>query len=425
MMATSPPMTPLLDPLSKKSLILRTEHRTEAKNLTSVDGKHNNFRTKQHPISLRSQINTINEPAPITSLIYPLHAKSGTHHAYLYIGSPPHRQTLIVDTGSRLTAFPCQPHCSDCGLHASPRFDINQSQSLTVVPCDECLLTRKDFELETYFMGNGVGGNSGDGDVNVDLMPVGLRGANTNRRWRASPTPCIQNHCEISQRYTEGSSWTAFEVKDNVWLGSNDATESNIQHSTHSRPFVFGCQVSQEGLFISQYADGIMGLSMYTQTLVGSWYAQGSIPHESFSLCFNSKGGHISLGGVASSHNEQGESSIRSGARHLAPMKFIPFARDDTWYFTATVTSISVGEHTLPSDLLQYVNDHKGTIIDSGTTDTFLNHKVGQVRDFEGAECNISSFAVLIFSVCSAGILNCLGKDGGKAVLESTTKVHI
>lgn len=39
----------------------------------------------------------------------------GTHYVDLWVGSPSaQRQTLIVDTGSDLTAFPCEP-CPDCG----------------------------------------------------------------------------------------------------------------------------------------------------------------------------------------------------------------------------------------------------------------------------------------------------------------------
>jgi hypothetical protein len=207
----------------------------------------------------------LSDPPPISSLIYPLHAKSGTHHAYLYIGSPPQRQTLIVDTGSRLTAFPCSPHCSDCGTHASPQFDINQSTSLSIVPCDECLLSRKDFELEDYFKGDQIGGNSGDGDVNVDLMPDSVEGAGLRGTRKKRSKSCAKNQCAINQKYTEGSSWNAFEVNDKVWLGFEDPAESNIHHAEHSRPFVFGCQTSEKGLFLNQYGMTLLKSPRFSQ----------------------------------------------------------------------------------------------------------------------------------------------------------------
>jgi hypothetical protein len=326
----------------------------------------------------------LNQSAPLTSLVYPLHAKSGTHHAYLYIGTPPQRQTLIVDTGSRLTAFPCHPHCPDCGTHASEQFHLNASSSHDIVSCDSCRLNQIDFPLEEYFAGDGVGGNSGDGPS--------LRGSYSNIEFKKRqaqrslfPESCVNGQCEINQKYTEGSTWKAFEVKDKVWLGLDDKAPSIEEHDKYSAPFVFGCQVSEQGLFKTQYADGIMGLSMYTQTLAGVWQDHGSISHQSFSLCFNRKGGHISLGGTAatfdfSTENEQQQPP--NGGKHLAPMQFTPFAKENVWYYTVTVASISVGPHVLPKSILQYVNDHKGTIVDSGTTDTFISHKVAKVRVF-------------------------------------------
>ena len=276
-------------------------------------------------------------PAPTTPFIYPLHATKGTHHAYLYIGSPPQRQTLIVDTGSRLTAFPCQPHCPDCGTHASEQFNLDKSSSREVATCSSCLLSNSN--AADVFVGDGLGG---------------LRGSSNS---------CYNDRCEIEQAYTEGSSWRAFEVKDKVWLGSNDEKTSVQEHESHAAPFVFGCQVTEEGLFKKQYADGIMGLSMYTQTLAGT-FNQNSVANESFSLCFNKVGGHMALGGTV--------------LNHLTPMQFTPFAKKNTWYYSVTVKSIDVGSHKLPRIFMQYMNDYKGTIVDSGTTDTFLPQKIAK-----------------------------------------------
>lgn len=276
------------------------------------------------------------------SFVYPLHAHSGTHHAYLYIGSPPQRQTLIVDTGSRITAFPCQPHCPDCGIHASEQFYSNKSSTHEVVPCSSCLLSKSNTEEM--------------------LESEGLRGL---RGSKELPNSCYNNHCEIEQSYTEGSSWRAFEVKDKVWLGTDDNMTSAKDHQSHATPFVFGCQVSEEGLFKKQYADGIMGLSMYTQTLFKTFNEQGVIPHESFSLCFNKAGGYLGLGGAAVKN-------------HLSPMQFTPFAKKNTWYYTVNVKAIYVGSHMLPQIFMKFMNDYKGTIVDSGTTDTFLPQKIAK-----------------------------------------------
>ncbi|KAL7548930.1 hypothetical protein ACHAWF_012187 [Thalassiosira exigua] len=348
---------------------------------------HHHLRATAPAPELQDQPYHSNESAPLSSFVYPLHEHSGTHHAYLYVGTPPQRQTLIVDTGSRLTAFPCHPHCTDCGTHASKPFRLNISSSHTVVSCDRCKLWQRDFPLEDYYAGDGIGGNSGDGPS--------LRGYDTSDGWsnvkgydangrgfsirRSVPKSCVNGQCGLDQKYTEGSSWKAFEVQDRIWLGLDDREASEADHKKHSTQFVFGCQVSEHGLFKTQYADGIMGLSMYTYTLAGIWHQEGIIPHLSFSLCMNRRGGHISLGGVGSTPDErkqqQGADSLRN---HLSPMMFTPFAKENVWYYAVTVTSISVGERVLPKDVLKFVNDHKGTIVDSGTTDTFINHKVAK-----------------------------------------------
>jgi hypothetical protein len=101
-----------------------------------------------------------------------------------------------------------------------------------------------------------------------------------------------------------------------------------------------------------------MGLSMFSQTLVGIFKQHGSVPHESFSLCFNKVGGYFAVGG--------------SAKKHTTPMQFTPFAQTNSWYYTVTVKAIYVGSHMLPEIFVKYMNGYKGTIVDSGTTDTFL-----------------------------------------------------
>ena len=47
----------------------------------------------------------------------PLFRGQGTHYVFLWVGSPPQRVSVIVDTGSHHTAFPCVG-CK-CGKHVS------------------------------------------------------------------------------------------------------------------------------------------------------------------------------------------------------------------------------------------------------------------------------------------------------------------
>ena len=59
----------------------------------------------------------------------PLSQGYGTHLANIWVGSPqPQRKTVIVDTGSHFTAFPCTG-CNNCGgsYHTDPYFDPSKS----------------------------------------------------------------------------------------------------------------------------------------------------------------------------------------------------------------------------------------------------------------------------------------------------------
>ena len=43
----------------------------------------------------------------------------------IYVGTPPQKQSLLIDTGSYFTGFPCKQTCENCGTHMNPTFDIN------------------------------------------------------------------------------------------------------------------------------------------------------------------------------------------------------------------------------------------------------------------------------------------------------------
>lgn len=69
--------------------------------------------------------------------------------------------------------------------------------------------------------------------------------------WKNSSTAvipdCKGKPCVLSQSYSEGSSWRAFKVVDQVYVG---ALEKQLMPSASSYnvPFEFGCQTSETGL---------------------------------------------------------------------------------------------------------------------------------------------------------------------------------
>jgi Xylanase inhibitor N-terminal len=96
----------------------------------------------------------------------PLMPGYGTHFSYVYVGTPPQRVSVIIDTGSHFTAFPCKG-CKACGEHTDPYWDLEASSTAKATTCAEC---------------------------------HGAFSCSAGQK------------CTFGQSYSEGSSWTAFQV---------------------------------------------------------------------------------------------------------------------------------------------------------------------------------------------------------------------
>jgi hypothetical protein len=276
------------------------------------------------------------ELVPNATVRLPLHAVAGTHHVTAWMGEPPQAQTLIVDTGSRLTATACEP-CSQCGTthaHPFPHLDPQRSSTLRYTQCGSCLLS-------------------------------GFQEC------------AAEQKCGINQRYTEGSSWTAVEVSDTFVLGGPEIS-SLEQYVSFTIIFAFGCQQKVRGLFRTQYANGILGLERSDLSLIKRLWKENVIPRESFSLCMTPFEGYIGLGGP-----------LRD--KHTESMKYTPFTSTQSWY-AVHVVRVFVGDECLTSNdqhdtvvehsLVEAFAEGKGTILDSGTTDTYLPKAVaGRMRE--------------------------------------------
>ncbi|BBG95185.1 hypothetical protein Prudu_003660 [Prunus dulcis] len=60
---------------------------------------------------------------------------NGYYSTRVWIGTPPQKFALIVDTGSSVTSVPCSD-CQRCGSHQDPRFQPNSSSTYQLVKCN-------------------------------------------------------------------------------------------------------------------------------------------------------------------------------------------------------------------------------------------------------------------------------------------------
>ena len=251
---------------------------------------------------------------------------TGTHFVNIFVGKPHQTVSVIVDTGSHYTAFPCNT-CSGCGKHTENYFETSKSSTcMYPVPCSH-----------------------------------------------GCQHSCSGSDCGMSQSYTEGSSWFAKEAIDDVWMAQHDEGEVGTNSKFKAR-LSFGCQFKETGLFNTQVSNGIMGFAHEdSSTMVPKLMNAGLISSKSFSMCFQRQFGVIVLGGT----------DVRI---HQRPMLYVPYTRSSNWY-AVSVKAVSIGaavrtDNVQTSAKLESIGSTtpfgtgKGTIVDSGTTDTYLPSSV-------------------------------------------------
>ncbi|OMJ77407.1 hypothetical protein SteCoe_23008 [Stentor coeruleus] len=177
----------------------------------------------------------------------------GYYYVDIWVGTPPMKQTVIIDTGSRLTAFPCIG-CTDCGHHMDKYFDFNNSSTSRIIKCNEGIKCSE----------------------------------------------CTNDTCEYSQRYAEGSSISGILIEDYLLFGDD------FSHA-HRVLGIFGCHYQETHLFRTQKADGIIGLgySNTIPTIVDLLYKDHDIDTNLFSICFAAKDGFMTIGGYNMSVHEE------------------------------------------------------------------------------------------------------------------------
>ncbi|CAD8171131.1 unnamed protein product [Paramecium pentaurelia] len=200
-----------------------------------------------------------------TSILYGS-SDLGYYFVNIYVGNPPQRQSVIIDTGSSITAFPCDACDSNlsCGNHLDQYYNRKNSS------------TYEDLNCKSSF------------------------GECTCLR-------CSNQQCIFSISYSEGSHLEGFYVNDQVIFGdllmeAKASSNESISKKDSSVRSVFGCTTRETNLFKTQQANGIMGLSPKTNTtlafpnIVDDIYKQHSGMKLFFSICIGRIDGFMTIG---------------------------------------------------------------------------------------------------------------------------------
>jgi hypothetical protein len=203
--------------------------------------------------------------------------------------------------------------------------------------------------------------------------------------------------CKISMSYAEGSSWSAYESYDVCYAGGphDEPLASStfdqvagdhinpVQASQFAFELSFGCQISITGLFITQLADGIMGMENDNSAFWKQMYNKKAVPKPEFSLCFwrqdnadkgGTQAGALTFGGVDPRLHRSPmvyASNLKSSGFYAVHLKAI-YLREGGGT-SAQVDDMSK-MHKL--DIDESSLNRGNVIVDSGTTDSYFTREL-------------------------------------------------
>lgn len=239
----------------------------------------------------------------------------GYYYASVYIGTPPKRFAVIVDTGSTITYVPCSSCGSKCGPnHEDAAFDPSQSSTSNYLTCED------------------------------PSCQCGTPSCGCNK----------SKQCTYSRSYAEGSSSTGILLQD--LLALNDGGQG--------APVAFGCETGETGEIFKQQADGLIGLGDSSASIINQ-LAKSGVIEDKFALCFGSVEGQ---GALLLGDPDVPETSLGPKGLRYTPILKSP---QHPAYYNVGLKGIAVGKTLLIVDQREYQQGY-GTVLDSGTTFMYL-----------------------------------------------------
>lgn len=157
-------------------------------------------------------------------------------------------------------------------------------------------------------------------------------------------------------------------MTDKLWIGQENSERAGEEMSRYQVDYTFGCQTSETGLFRTQLENGIMGMSMGSDSFPSQLYKTGITSSTVFGLCYSVNGGILTLGGIVPSIHQPS-----------APLNYAKLYKRGEWYGVKVLDmklresgggEVKFEESSTISD--SFTGSSMSTIVDSGTTDTYL-----------------------------------------------------
>ena len=227
------------------------------------------------------------------SIAFKIHGNISMEYYYIniYVGNPPQKQSVIIDTGSDFTAFPCNL-CSinNCGHHENPWYDQKTTKSISSLQCD------------TYF-GNWKC---------VVCQPDNQCGF--ERRYAESVDDCLKGPVYVDEvTVGDGDDILSPPLNHEQTRAFKDSLHSARRRYIDPIRLPFGCTVNEPSQFKTQLANGIMGFTVNTNSymqspnIIDQLVASKQITTDQFSICFGDDGGIMTLGGFNTDMHLPGE----------------------------------------------------------------------------------------------------------------------